>query len=284
MMRGLPASGKSTRAKQMLQEFGSGNAKRVNKDDLRAMLDDGKWSGANEKFLLGVRDYIISNALNAGKHVIVDDTNLPTKHEVRLRELAKASGASFEVVDFTGVPLEECIERDRKRPNYVGERVIRGMWEQFLRHHEAPYPHDDNLPSAVLVDVDGTLAIMNGRGPFEWDKVDSDLPRFAVWSVAYAFAVAKNAQVILVSGRDEVCCAQTHIWMAKHFGMTFPLHMRRAGDMRKDTIVKREIFEQHIRGQYNVLAVFDDRPQVIREWQSLGLRDRIFNVGDGTEF
>ena len=67
--------------------------------------------------------------------------------------------------------------------------------------------------------------------------------------------------------------------------MDHDLFMRPEGDMRRDSVVKRELYEQHIKGKYNVLAIFDDRPQVIREcWQELGFGDRIFNVGSGREF
>ncbi len=63
------------------------------------------------------------------------------------------------------------------------------------------------------------------------------------------------------------------------------LLMRAPGDSRRDSIVKRELYEKHIKGKYNVVAVFDDRPSVIREcWQALGFTDRIFNVGSGEEF
>ena len=49
--------------------------------------------------------------------------------------------------------------------------------------------------------------------------------------------------------------------------------------------MKRELYEEHIKERYNVVAIFDDRPQVIREcWQAVGLGDRVFNVGDGREF
>lgn len=133
MTRGLPASGKSTWARAKQAEFRLGEVKRVNKDDLRAMLDAGKWSAENEKFVVTIRDNIVTAALSEGKHVIVDDTNLAPQHEARLRQLAREKDASFELVDFTNVPLDECIERDRKRSDSVGETVIRGMWEQFLR-------------------------------------------------------------------------------------------------------------------------------------------------------
>ena len=60
MLKGLPASGKSTYAKKLANKGWT----RVNKDDLRAMLNDGKWSRSNEKFVLKVRDFIVADALS----------------------------------------------------------------------------------------------------------------------------------------------------------------------------------------------------------------------------
>jgi predicted kinase len=282
MMCGLPASGKSTKAREMLKEFGSGNAKRVNKDDLRAMLDDGYWSGGNEKFLLRVRDFIITEALKDGKHVVVDDTNLAPKHRARLSQLAEENGARFEIVDFSHVSPEECVERDRKRPNYVGQDVIWKMYRQFLAPVAVAPESDPALPSIVIVDIDGTVAQMNGRGPYEWEKVGTDRPRPLVMNAARNL----GHRVIFVSGRDEGRCrAVTEEWLGLYWGSEFTLFMRPAGDMRRDSIVKRELYEAHIQGKFNVIAIFDDRPRVIREcWQILGFTDRIFNVGDGSEF
>lgn len=132
MTRGLPGSGKSTWARAKQAEFALGEVKRVNKDDLRTMLDGGKWSADNEKFVVRMRDCIVIAALAEGRHVIVDDTNLALQHESRLRQLAREGGAEFALVDFTHVPLEECIARDRTRVACVGERVIREMWQEYL--------------------------------------------------------------------------------------------------------------------------------------------------------
>jgi predicted kinase len=70
LTKGLPASGKSTWAKKQVLESTT-NYKRVNKDDLRDMLDAGRFSKGNEAFLLTVRDFVILEALNKGYHVIV---------------------------------------------------------------------------------------------------------------------------------------------------------------------------------------------------------------------
>ena len=85
LTRGLPGSGKSTWAKKLIVE-NPNSYKRINKDDLRAMLDDSKYSNDSEKFILQVRDAMILMAIENGKHVIVDDTNLAPKHDARIRD------------------------------------------------------------------------------------------------------------------------------------------------------------------------------------------------------
>ena len=267
MTIGLPASGKTTWAKQKMAEH-PGSCKRVNKDDLRAMIDDGKWSRDNEKFILSVRDMLVVEALKAGRHVIVDDTNLAPKHQERLRQLARENGAAFETQDFTAISVDDCIARDRKRAAYVGEKVIRDMYAQFLAPAVPMIVADPALPWCVIVDIDGTAALMNGRGPFDWHSVHTDLPNAPVCHLVRGI----RDKVIYLSGRDEVCRASTEKWLFDHelIGGA-DLHMRPAGDQRDDRIVKEEIYRREIEGRYNVRFVLDDRDKVVRLWRSLGL-------------
>src|ERR1035437_2631375 len=128
--KGLPASGKSTWAKNLINE-NHNQYKRVNKDDLRAMLDNSVFSKDSEKLILRIRDSIILQSLENGKNVIVDDTNLATKHIDRITLLVKGL-AEVIIQDFTDVPLDTCIERDLKRLASVGEKMIREMYNQHL--------------------------------------------------------------------------------------------------------------------------------------------------------
>jgi len=277
--KGLPACGKSTWAKEFQQNHPEMTIKRINKDDLRAMLDNGKWSGNNEKFVLRARDMLILAALDNGHHIIVDDTNLHPKHEDAIRELIKGK-AELEVVDFTHVDVDICLARDRNRPNYVGEKVIRKMYNQFLMKPVEPIVQDDNLPLAVICDLDGTLALMNGRGPFDWKECIYDKLNKNVDVVVSNFVDSfSECHLLIVSGRDSVCEEETRDWLEKNDIHPDQLFMRAQGDMRKDVIVKKEIFDNHIRGKYNVIAVFDDRNQVVEFWRSMGLT--VFQVADG---
>ena len=130
---GLPASGKSTWAKKMVYD-NPDMYKRVNKDDLRAMLDVSHWSKGNEQFVLDTRDYIVREALKQGKNVIVDDTNLSVKHQERLELVVSHVnlGVDIELV-FFDVSVEECIRRDSQRTGVakVGSKVIQSMVKSF---------------------------------------------------------------------------------------------------------------------------------------------------------
>ncbi|MEO5876815.1 MAG: AAA family ATPase, partial [Streptosporangiaceae bacterium] len=73
--RGLPASGKTTWATAWTAQDRAGRA-RVNRDDLRAMLDTGEHvRGVTEKRVMAVRDAAILDLLRQGFDVVCDDTN-----------------------------------------------------------------------------------------------------------------------------------------------------------------------------------------------------------------
>lgn len=266
--KGLPAAGKSTWAREFVRQH-TGQWKRINKDDLRAMLDDGHWSKANEKFVLRARDLLLVAALEAGKNVIIDDTNFEPAHERRIRELAHGR-AEVEVRTFE-VPLDEAIRRDRERPKPVGERVIREMHERWLKPQPQVYEPPAHLPPAIICDLDGTLARLNGRNPYDASRCEHDLLNPSVGDIVRLYAESARAAIVLVSGREARHRPQTERWLEKHGIAWSELHMRPTGDRRKDAIVKREIFEREIRHRFRVLFVLDDRNQVVEMWRELGL-------------
>lgn len=267
MLKGLPASGKSTHAKELALKP---EWKRVNKDDLRAMIDSGKWSRENEKYIITMRDYHIDNALQSGFNIVVDDTNFDPEHETRLKAMADFYGAEFEI-KFFDVPVSECVTRDAKRGDKsVGEKVIRGMYNKYLKKNT---PYNPSISDAFICDIDGTIAQMNGRGPYDWDKVDTDKRNDNV--VTLVTAMAMGSEVIFVSGRDSSCREKTKQWIDDNIPLMkrkgYKLFMRAEGDSRKDNIVKSEIYKNEIKDKYNVLFVLDDRDQVVHMWRELGL-------------
>jgi len=272
MCKGLPASGKTTWAKEQIAKAPKNSIKRVNKDDLRDMLDNGQWSKGSEEQVLIIRDYIITCSLAGGKHVIVDDTNLVAKHEERLRELAKEYNATFKIQDFTGVSVEECIERDSKRDKPVGFKVIQGMYDKFLAP-KTPLPpkrpFDESKELCIVVDIDGTLAHnSSGRDWYDYHRVGEDTVHGHIKSILKRYT---DIYILLVSGRYDNCKEITENWLQEHDIPYSNIFMRKTGDNRCDTIVKQELFEEYIEPFFNVLFVLDDRDRVVRMWRELGI-------------
>jgi len=282
--KGLPASGKSTWARELMEKE-PGKYKRVNKDDLRAMLDNGKWSKSNEAFILNLRDHIILTSLFIHRtNVIVDDTNLHPKHIEHIRKLVGESDKNSEMVvevkDFTDVPLGVCVERDSHRAKPVGAEVILRMWEEFIKPKIEKIP---NVPDAIIVDVDGTLALKGKRSPFDWKSVYDDKPNTPVVDMVTHYT-ALGYKIIVMSGRDDVCRVDTDRWLRKQGIKPEMLLMRgtfdgQLKDNRKDCIVKKELFETNVAGKYNIEFVLDDRQQVVDMWRSLGLQCFQVNYG-----
>ena len=282
MTVGLPASGKSTWAREQVIASG-GRCIRINKDTLRDMLDAGKWSKDREKRILYIRDSIIPVYLSAGISVIVDDTNFAPQHKEALQAIAERCHATFEVVDqFLAVPVGECVRRDAARSvGHVGEHVIRDMWRKYICKPAPPF--DPTLPTVALCDLDGTLALLNGRSPYSLQgHINDKLNEKVAETIGALCDTCTFDKVILLSGRDERTRTETTEWIDKikysGFNST-DLFMRAANDTRADYIVKRELYNRHILGRYNVWAVFDDRDQVVDLWRELGLA--CFQVADG---
>jgi predicted kinase len=287
ILRGLPASGKSTFAKQLLDE-NLGAWKRLNKDELRAMLDNSHHTPANEKFVERVRDMMLVEALKAGKHVVIDDTNLSERPIERIRQVAhqytQESGIQvhIEVKEIT-TSLEECLERDAKREKKVGQEVIMRMYRtHILKNERGPHyqEQDDTLPHAIICDLDGTLAIIHDRSPFDSKRCETDLLNIPVAEIIKTYH-EKGVKIIFMSGREDDSRSQTMNWLSYNRIPYNALYMRATGDMRKDAVVKKELFEAHVKDQFYIQFVLDDRNQVVDLWRlELGLLCLQVNYGD----
>lgn len=56
--------------------------------------------------------------------------------------------------------------------------------------------------------------------------------------------------------------------------------MRAQYDRRRDDVIKRAIFETHIKGVYDVSLALDDRDRVVALWRSLGITCLQVDVGN----
>lgn len=226
---------------------------------------------------MGMRDRLILKALESNQHVLVDEMNLADDSLDYFTKLVEGL-ATVEVEDrFLSVSVEECVKRDLQRPNSLGEKAIRKIHRKYLQTLTLPPVYLEGRPDCIIVDMDGTLALLNGRSPYEAQKCDTDLPNEPVVETVKKWQEAVD--VVICSGRTDDAKEKTVDWL-RGYGIEFKaLHMRQTGDMRKDAVIKEEIYRDRIEGKYNVKFVLDDRNQVVELWRSLGLT--VFQVAEG---
>ena len=129
--RGIPASGKSTWAKQWVLEDPEHRV-RINRDDIHNML--GKYCApSRERLVSYINHTIIIKALISNYDIIIDNTNLNFNDILYLEEILLIFNmkCTIEYKDFFDTPLSVCIERDKKRTNPIGEEIIKSFYNRY---------------------------------------------------------------------------------------------------------------------------------------------------------
>ena len=286
LTRGLPASGKSTWAKEFARV--NPNVVRVSRDDLRSQLYPGAdYRDIDEDLITEVETATARAALRNGKMVIVDAMHLQQRYVNRWQRL----GYPVEIVEFhttleallyrndervDRVPASVIIDNYRKYTNKDGSlRKVSLKPEEFVIDYK--YVPDSTKPTAVIVDIDGTLAHNDGhRSFYDYSKVLSDKPVWPVIDAANGLNTIHHT--VVVSGRKAECREDTEAWLLVHGIQYDKLYMRADGDDRADTIVKMEILRDKIAPEFDVIAAIDDRPSVCEMWRKVGIPT--FQVGD----
>lgn len=280
ILRGLPASGKSTTAKELLK---SKSWKRVNRDLLREMLHNNEFTGKNESVTIAIEKTIAMELLKAGYNVVVDDCNISAHHAEIWMAVAVSQGVEFESQHIDTI-WQECIERDKGRDKAVGAQVIKQMALQYGLLYRS-----EISKGIVVCDIDGTIANIEHRlhhakkEPKDWKSFFSEMDKDTVREDVKAEikkCEEEGYDIVFVSARPEDYREQTEKWLLDNMGYNFVL-MRQKGDKRDDTIVKQEIYDKYLK-HHNVVRVYDDRPKVIRMWMSNGLQ--VIDCGMGVEF
>ena len=132
ILRGIPGSGKTTYAKELVSQ----GFKRVNKDDIRHMINSYSLDNADERLIHIMQDYIIKTLMFFGRNIVIDNTHAKEKYVTELVKTIKEYdkivnydyGISIEVID---TPLEDCLVRNSQRENPVFEEVIRKMYREL---------------------------------------------------------------------------------------------------------------------------------------------------------
>ena len=134
-------------------------------------------------------------------------------------------------------------------------------------------------PAAILVDLDGTLALRGSRSPYDWASVSSDTVNEPVMEIVKLLADASYT-IIVVSGRDEVCRDDSVQWLDEHLGKQYLLLMRSRGDNRRDELVKAEFWQWITAQGFQVKLALDDRNRCVDLWRAFGVTTLQVAPGD----
>jgi predicted kinase/histidinol phosphatase-like enzyme len=293
LLVGIPASGKSTWKKKFL--LNNSGWVSVCRDEYRLMLDGSQiMDFKGEKLVTELVNNAIALAVKSKYNVLIDQTNVNLKY---LNEMVafceKIADVEFQIFDITE---KVAIERDAARDAKVGADVIKKMYKNYLNLFNSNFDfstrkrkahiatnivwnRDAGLPYAVIFDIDGTLAHMQGRrGTFDWGKVGVDVVDEKVRETLRAYKKA-GYTIIVVTGRDGTSKDLTAQWLRDNKIEFDVLHTKPENDFRKDYITKTEIYNSQIKPFYNVLAAYDDRKQAVNMWRGLGIK--CYQVEDG---
>jgi predicted kinase len=258
-----------------------------------------KFRKDNEEYVRSVQcssaEYAVQNKWN----IVVSDTNLNPEVRKKWKEFATEHGYTYKEHNFfteykkdktfeheffaiKGF-VKQCKERNLLREKSVPESVIDDMAEKYLYTFDKVMNTPEVLASTeeyIIVDVDGTVAHMHNRSPYNETKVRDDLPDPEVILSVLAEKNYLGRKVIVFSGRKEATMEDTKAWFNDHNVPYDFMFMRATDDNRSDDIVKYELYMQHVYGKLNVVKVYDDREKVCQMWRELiGLK--VFQVEPG---
>jgi predicted kinase len=304
---GLPASGKSTFAKTFCGLHK--NFIRLNRDDLREMFGVlNSFTKENENLVVESQLVLLEKAFKKGFSVVLDNTNFNPEIYKKIDLIVNKYKVDVEFKYFD-VSLSECLRRNSERERKVPEDVISKMYKTWVKGKTPqqiidkvksktsevlekfePYYYynenstnlraiDSNTKDAIIVDIDGTIAFANNRNIYDYSKVHLDDPNKEVLDIIKCYTDILKMRVIVVTGRKSDSSEQTKVWLGEHLKKYEHLYMRNYQDNRCDSIIKEEIYNNYIKDNFNVVAVFDDRNRVVDMWRKNGLK--VLQVADG---
>ena len=283
VLQGVPASGKSTFARSLVLKDKSYVI--VSRDAIREARGN-YWIPEHEDYISDIEEFEIRSAIKHNLNPIIDATNLNPKTIAKWKNLAEELNVNIEFKMFE-IDFATALERDSKRERSVGKKVLERFFRDYFPNQLKAYYTDDRLKGpfylyndekedCIIVDLDGTVCLHDGRNPYDLTRVSEDIPNYPL--VQFLKELICNKHIIFLSGREETnqCRQDTINWLTENicspdFGYKWELLMRDKNNFEPDEVIKERIFHKEIEPKYNVIAVFDDRDKVVKMWRSLGL-------------
>lgn len=314
----ISGSGKSTWAKNYVKNsedksvIVSRDAIRMSLFGLTDVTYDEYYAQPQE--VIRKREEIVTNfstqqiwyALQNGFNVIADNTHLRKCYI----NMYKVFGVELELVIFD-TNLNECKIRQGNRQRHTSEEVILAQnkslkslldtniineideYNKFVNDIQINFrkePYSVSKQDAVVVDIDGTVALKGDRGIHDLSKVKLDTPNKGITEIVKVLHEG-TTNIIFCSGREDNCREETLAWLndpkngivssafPEDQFRNFHLRMRKAGDNRKDWKIKAELWN-NIQQDFNIVAMIDDRDQVVHIGRRLGYTMIQVNYGD----
>ena len=267
VLQGCPCSGKTSFAREFIK--GKQDWVIVNRDSLREGRGD-YWVPSQEDYISDLEEFSVRSAIKRGYNVIIDATNLNPKTIEKWSKLAKETKSSIEYREFY-IPFKEALECDKNRERSVGEKVLKNF---YLKYYPDKYAEEisdkryileqnKSFPKCIIVDIDGTVAIHQGRSPYDLSKVLEDKPNDPL--IDLLRVLSGSVDIIFFSGREgtKQCVEDTAKWINDNINIPYQLYMRKEKDYRPDEVIKEELYNEIIKNNYYCIAIFDDRQKVV---------------------
>lgn len=281
VLRGLPASGKSTAATGVLALYPE-TVMRINNDDLSYLLFGSSYLSHIENaaaLLANLRRSILLEGLknDTVRLIIIDNTNLNVRTVAEIEALAVAFGAEFIVEDhFLSVSAEECMRRDRLRDNPVGPTVIERMqrqaekltaWESF-RPVKTQSSGAQAKDPCFIIDLDPILRWLRDGAINDWISIyRNKLPSPAIELVKSI----KNSgvEVIGVTSLSEKHYPEASVWANVHVFPGIKLYMKEYDSNGRSAMSKFFAYENHVKANYNVMGVIGEKKELVHIWKNI---------------
>ena len=285
LLQGPPRSGKTTWAVQY-------------KTDAYVYVihtQDLSWKTADKGYIINTLDSILDveratilDMFNRYPHlswdILVDAYNVNPRRIQEFEKLANETDAELVIKQFY-IPYSESYKRNKevgvRSGMYIPRDVVAKFYDTFyheeyrdeLTDKRVIRQPEPTLPSCIICDLDATLALHQGREPYEWNKLLTDKidPRLRD---LLNFHMFHGTKVFFLTGRTNYARRGTLTWLQsvkQGLGGLWELITREPGDFTSGEIYKRKMYEQQIQGKYNVLCVFEDSNKCVSMWRELGL-------------
>lgn len=320
--RGVPGSGKSTWATQWVAQDPF-NRVRINRDDIRQELirngaaknkktdqyyvydDKGQMDKEFEGQVTNLENSRVRKALQAGKSVITDNTNLsPVATGKLIRNIKQQQKDIAVAVKDFHISYEEAVKRDAGRERKVGPQVIKMMFNRLgpkgeFPHIDGTYPlqkfkrPEKKGQHAIGVDLDGTACDVrkirhfvqkDEKGRRNFDRFHRDslfMPPHPAVIEMIKDAQAAGYAIVITTARSSEYAEISQKWLKEVAGITFDnYYSRQKGDFRTDYEVKKELIDKIREDGYDLVRQIDDNPQAIKAFREKGVEVTEVPFGD----